>query len=130
MAEYIYEAVLLNRYYDERARSSTKPIPDFRLDRIVWSTQGVNITNLDRNLKELEDVQLTNSGVFTYINGAIFIKASFPSDKAPLEGIGIATLGILDAKGGLCCVLSVAPSITAKRGRMIDITFKISTGTA
>ena len=75
-----YDAKLLYRYFDRRAKASIG-LDTFRLGQVVWGKGNTTLVNgvpsvaaIPSNLAAVEGVFLTNTPVFTYLNGRITVR--------------------------------------------------------
>ena len=111
-----YDAKLLYRYFDRRAKASIG-LDTFRLGQVVWGKGNTTLVNgvpsvaaIPSNLAAVEGVFLTNTPVFTYLNGRFTVRATLRAGDIPVgQQYEFTTLGILDDKGGLVAVLVSTP---------------------
>lgn len=111
-----YDAKLLYRYFDRRAKASIG-LDTFRLGKVVWGKGNTTLINgvpsvaaIPSNLAAVEGVFLTNTPVFTYLNGRITVRATLKAGDIPAgQQFEFTTLGILDDKNGLVAVLVSTP---------------------
>lgn len=113
----LYDAKLLYRYYDRRAKASIGLEPTFQLKNVVWGKGNTTLINgvpsvaaIPTDLAAVEGVFLTNTPVYTYANGRITVRATLKAGDIPAgQQFEFTTLGILDDKGGLVAVLVSTP---------------------
>ena len=130
MAKLKYNAILLNRYYDQRGKSESSIHPFFKLDKIQWSSQKISQEKggISGDTNNVTDIFLTNDGVFSYVNGDVFIKATLPFGYTKTSGDkSLNSIGILDGKGGLVAIVALSETMAVMAGREIDIVIQLST---
>lgn len=111
-----YDAKLLYRYFDRRAKASIGLNP-FRLGKVVWGKGNTTLINgapsvapIPSDLAAVEGVFLTNTPVYTYANGRITVRATLKAGDIPVgQQFEFTTLGILDDANGLVAVLVSTP---------------------
>lgn len=119
MAETIvlYDAKLLTRYYERRAKSSINLEPTFRLGKAVWGN-GLTVTiggkpsvaPIPMDMAAVPGKFAEVTPIYTYANGRITVRAVLPAGSVPAgQQREFTTLGLLDDKGGLVCVMASTP---------------------
>lgn len=113
----LYDARLLARYFERRAKASIGLEPSFRLGKAVWG-RGFNtlidgkpsVTDIPMDASQIQDVFAESDPVYSYANGRITIRALLKPGSVPAgEQKEFTALGILDDAGGLVAVLASTP---------------------
>lgn len=124
----LYEAKLLYRYFDRRAKASIGLNP-FKLGKAVWGKGNTTLINgvpsvaaIPSNLSAVDGIFLTNQPIYSYANGRITVRATLqPGDVPPGQQYEFTTLGILDDENGLVAVLVSTPMwLHDKRSLVIE----------
>lgn len=135
MAIKLDDAKLLNKYFDNRALSSLPQhdgVP-FRFAQVQWANDLIEMVDgkpsvkpIPADLPQLENVFFTNDAVFSYKNGAIFVRATIPANTiAAGESEQFSALGFLDAGGDLVAVCATQPVwVYSDRSLVIEATIK------
>lgn len=116
-ANILYDAKLLTRYYERRAKASIGLEPTFKLGKAVW---GNGLSTLVNGLPSVAPIPMDLASVpgqfyqcdpiYTYANGRITVRAVLPAGAVPAgQQAEFTTLGLLDDAGGLVCVMVSTP---------------------
>lgn len=116
-ANILYDAKLLTRYYERRAKASIGLEPTFKLGKAVW---GNGLSTLVNGLPSVAPIPMDLASVpgqfyqcvpiYTYANGRITVRAVLPAGAVPAgQQAEFTTLGLLDDTGGLVCVMVSTP---------------------
>ncbi len=124
----LYEAKLLYRYFDRRAKASIG-LNTFRLGKAVWGKGNTTLVNgapsvatIPSNLATVDGVFLTNQPIYSYANGRITVRATLQPGNIPAgQQFEFTTLGILDEQDMLVAVLVSTPMwLHDKRSLVIE----------
>lgn len=113
----LYDAKLLMRYFERRAKASIGLEPTFRLGQVVWGggfeatvDNQPSVANIPLDTQYIPNVFLTNTPIYTYANGRITVRAVLPAGSVPAgTQQKFTSLGIVDDQGGLVAVLASTP---------------------
>lgn len=113
----LYDAKLLTRYFERRAKASIGLETTFKLGKVVWgngfesSVDGQpSVANIPLDASAIPNVFLTNDPIYTYANGRITVRAVLPAGSVPANTQQkFTSLGILDDQNGLVAVLASTP---------------------
>lgn len=124
----LYDSKLLFRYFERRAKASIG-LDTFQLGDVVWGNGNITLENgvpsvahIPIDKAQVDNVFLTNTPVYSFVNGRILVRATLKVGDVPAgTQHEFTTLGILDEKGGLVCVMASTPMwIHDKRSLVVE----------
>lgn len=140
MAEIIEEnAVLLDKYYDERALSSLPKKgydPYFQFGLIQWATDLTEmidgkpsvIETIPSDLAALQNVFFTSEALYAYNDGVIIISTSIDAGEIPQgEAYELSAVGILDSNTNMIAAIGMLPIwVYSNRGTELTVFIRLA----
>lgn len=121
MAQILQKGHLLNRFFEQRAKSAIAPVPFFGFGQIAWGNGHTEIVdgkasvvaNLPNDVDEITGQFYLSNATYTYneLTDEVLVQTSIPKGAIPAGSSFVwSTAYVLDRAGGVIGLVATLPT--------------------